>query len=237
MVKEYAGVSVILAACLCAQGPPGQPGLPAPGIHRSATAGLYEATTQVLVEASDQIRNENWPPCEGAANNMLADAARAFIKASNADPKLKIIATILVGPIMQKLDEFARKSGGDIGLFIAPNRKASCKPLAVALPVGSVVRGFRLFAGDGGRGFHQCLQDGNGHFVCNVDHVNGQIVAVPNGVAFCGWESVPPVTRISASNQVVGAVFKNWSHDRQRWASLTVLFRPPHAGINSKRLS
>jgi hypothetical protein len=130
---------------------------------------------------------------------------------------------------MDQVDKWARKQGGDIGFFPFLSRSATCKPLAVALPVGATVTGFRLFAGDGDRGFHQCLQDGNGRWVCNVEHTNGQVRAVPNGVAFCGWGSVPSPRRITAANQVVGAVFKNWSRDRDRRASLTVAYRPASA--------
>jgi hypothetical protein len=221
---------VVLSGSARAAELPGQPGLNAPGIHRrtgKGSGGLYEATTQRLVPMGDQIRDNNWPPCEGPANEVLKTAAAAMIKASNADPKIKLLASLVVGPLGNKVDEIARQSGGDLGLLIAPHRKATCIPLAVALPVGSEVISFSLTAGDGNR-VHGCLADGNGHYVCNVEVVNGKMDGVPRGIAFCGWEAVPVnVTHIGPDNQLFGAVFKNWSHKEARWASLTVVFRPP----------
>jgi hypothetical protein len=77
-VLKRSGLPVLMIGSpLCAQ-PPGQPGLPAPGI-RSVGNGLYEATTQVLVQPGDYARDD-WPSCQANSNAELANVARSSSK-------------------------------------------------------------------------------------------------------------------------------------------------------------
>ncbi len=193
---------------------PGQPGLPAPGLM-SLGGQQYRITTQALVPQGDQIRNDNWPPCNAPANDVLSKAAAGLSLALDANPAMRVMASVLTQQFVSQLETYARSQPGFLAELAAPNRKASCVPLAVVLPAGSTITNVGYMDGDGARGVHPCGLDGNHWMVC--------------GAGWCGWEHLINVGAKTGagSGQLVGAVFKNWSADRARWASLTVDFTAP----------
>jgi hypothetical protein len=208
---------------------PGQKGLKAPGVVRCGdqpkTLGCdayvkqhpnyYTATSQAWVQHGDQIRNDGWPPCESGTDsaNQLKTLAKTVALAANVHPALKAAAIILSGPVIDNLESYAKQSGGDIGFILFPNRKATCKPVAVALPVGARIIEIAYFYGDGDAGSGACVPEGHGWVVCKC--------------GYSGWEATQKNRVIGPKDRVVGAVFKNWSHDRARWASIVVTFDPP----------
>jgi hypothetical protein len=193
---------------------PGQPGLPNPSLEY-LTGQQYRISTQALVPHGDQIRNDPWPPCNAPANDILSKAAAGLSLGLNANPAIRVMASGLTQQFVSQLETYARSQPGFLAELVSPNRKASCVPLAVVLPAGSTINNVMYWDGDGARGVHPCGLDGNHRMVC--------------GAGYCGWEHLINVgARIGAgSEQLVGAVFKNWSADRARWASFTVDFTPP----------
>jgi hypothetical protein len=193
---------------------PGQPGLPIPGL--TAIGGhSYKITTQALVPHGDQIRNDNWPPCNTPANSSLSEASAAFAQGVVKNPALSLLASVVTQQLASQLEDYARTQPGFLAELAAPQRKASCAALAVIVPAGSTITGTSYMDGDGSRGVHPCGLDGNHWMIC--------------GAGWCGWEHLINVgLKISrGGDQLVGAVFKNWSADRARWASLTVEFTAP----------
>ena len=193
---------------------PGQPGLPPPGLTRLGGQN-YRLTAQALVPHGDQIRNDNWPPCNAPADDLLSKAAAGIATGVIANPALAILASVATQQLASQLENYARTQPGFLAELAAGNRKASCVPIAVVLPTGSTVTAVSYMDGDGDKGVHPCALDGNHWMVC--------------GARWCGWEHLINVgTKInSGADQLVGAVFKNWSADRARWASLTVDFAAP----------
>ena len=196
-------VGVILAAGIAFAA--GQPGLPEPGL-RALGNGQWEATAEVWVDASDQVNVED-PPCTKAPNDEIQKALAAVAVAATTNPYLKVVAGPIAGALAGELAKAAEKSGGTIGLLISPNRSARCAVVAIKIPNGSVVNGYKYLAGDGDKGVSPCPTDGHGWPVCT-----------------CGWCRWEPAMQ---GTDAVAAVFKNWKHDRARWGSLTVTFTPP----------
>jgi hypothetical protein len=74
------------------------------------------------------------------------------------------------------------------------------------------------------------MYEGNHRFLCSLDDSGGTVHHIEKGVGWCGWDTVLDDrvnTTVTQSDQVVGAVFKNWSHDRTRVAVLSIVFTPP----------
>jgi hypothetical protein len=205
--------AVLALPCLYAQAP-GQPGLSPPGL-KPLGGNNYRITTQTLVPHGDQIRNNDWPPCNAPANDLLSKAAAGLAQGVVANPALALLASAVTQQLASQLENYAQTQPGFLAEIAAPNRKAACVPVAVVLPAGSTITGVSYMDGDGDRGAHTCGLDGNHRMVC--------------GAGWCGWEHLITVgtTLAKGSEQLVGAIFQNWSADRGRWASLTVEFTAP----------
>jgi hypothetical protein len=192
-------------------------GLP-PGVFDAGYAPdgrhWYGVATQALVPPSDMIRDNNWPPCWAPANDILTQAAAAFVDTLDAEPELAFIAGVITQELAGQLEQFAATQPGFLAELVAPNRKASCTPLAVVVPGGSELVYYQLYSRDVYNGWTLSWMDGNGWMLC--------------GIGWCGWENVPKLGTVKrGADQLVGAVFKNWSADRARFAFLRVYFVPP----------
>jgi hypothetical protein len=122
----------------------------------------------------------------------------------------------VTGDVVQAAKKYGTNNeqlGASIRDFLAPKtgQYATCQPICVVFPQGSKFTAASLMAGDGSRGVSKCQRDGNGDIVC--------------GVGYSSWDE--PEQFNSGDKAGVCATFRNWSHDRQRAASLTVFFIPP----------
>jgi hypothetical protein len=176
--------------------------LPAPGV-RALGDGSYDLTAEVWVDHGDYALNNNHP-CSADHSAQIAALSAAVQKAISLKPELAVLASPLVNSLATEAVKFVAQQGGDLGGILVPDRAANCSLVAVKIPAGANVEAISYMAGDGGRGVSTCP---------------GQ----PNQDCGVGWCRFDPATR---DGQVVAALFRNWSHDRARWASLTVRYRP-----------
>jgi hypothetical protein len=122
-----------------------------------------------------------------------------------------------IGGGLEVLDAVGRSGrvGGAVGellqIFYGP-RYASCVPVSVIIPAGSRIVNVVYSARDGVAGEQPCTLDGNGWNVCGI-----------------GWSLFEPLQVTQAGNSIiVTSIFKNWSADRDRGATMTVYFIPPY---------
>jgi hypothetical protein len=93
------------------------------------------------------------------------------------------------------------------------DESARCNPLVAILPAGSQIVAFGYDAQEAnGSGGAPCTLDGNGWYVCGI-----------------GFSKFPnkPITMPAGNSLLVTTLFMNWSHDRDRIASMTIYYRPP----------
>jgi hypothetical protein len=227
---RLACASLIVASMVLAE-PPGQPGLPSPGLaYFGQVQGQlqYSIVVQALVSPGQQIRDNPWPSCGDQANNLLSVAGSGLAVLAISDPAVAAIAGVVTNKILSRVEQGAGNSEGFLAELIAPHRYATCTPVAAILPAGSTISRVIYNEGDGAKGTYACLLDGNNRMVC--------------GAGYSGWENViqPGTVIKGGKDQLVGSVYKNWS-TRDRWASLTIIFTPPATwhpslGINNARI-
>jgi hypothetical protein len=168
---------------------------------------LQSAVADVIVPNGDYILAPGVPGCETNPFDAVHAAANVIVASQTSG---------WIGALTAVLDAVGRsgKVGGAVGeilqLFYGP-RYARCAPVSVVIPVGSQIVRVAYEARDGS-GSGPCNLDGNGWIVCGV-----------------GWSLFEPYQVTPAGNSmIVTAIFKNWSHDRERGATLTVYFIPPN---------
>lgn len=188
-----------------------QQGLPKPGL-KSLSPNRWVVVSERFIPHGDWAISEN-PDCSSDAKSALAQLGDAVLKSIVKNQDIENAVVPLVDQLAQEVDGFLRLQDGIIAHVLSPKRYASCAPIAVVLPKGSTITAIHLWAGDGDRGDAECT----------ADPATQQTTCFP--VGYCGWENVPSPGKIS--NQVVGAIFKNWSNDRARWASMQVEFTVP----------
>jgi len=196
----------------------GQPGLPAPGNHSAEAgdcpkcqAGEFSTTAERLVGTGDYVYEEN-PPCSSDVSADVKKLGRAL--ADDALPGLGEAA----GPLVDQASaNAARFIGGQTRGFVGElfskysNPKAQCELVCAIIPKDASVKAYSLMAGDGDRGVGKCEKEGNGWIVCSV-----------------GWSKwQDPQEEKNDKTQVACATFMNWSHDRARWASMSVYYSMP----------
>ena len=162
-------------------------------------------------------------PCKVDPSPRIREISKAILAASSASPLFKVVAAPIIDGLAPELEKELKKQPGWVAEQLAPNPAAYCAPLMALLPRGSTATNVKYMAGDGHRGVGLCWQDGNGMMICGKDPHNPARQPF-QGVDFCSW-----IER-KQSAPVVSAVFKNWSHDMERWASMTVTFTVP-AGV------
>jgi hypothetical protein len=178
----------------------GQPGLRPPGVAAFPN-GIYVVTAQVWVDHGEYAVDNNHP-CNADHAAQAAAIAAAVQLAVRKNRALAWLATPLVNSLAsQAVQEIANK-GGDLGALLVPERAANCSLLAVKIPYNARVEGYEYRVGDGGYGVFPCP---------------GQY----NQDCGAGWSRFDPAQQ---NGQTVTALFRNWSHDRARWASFSVVY-------------
>jgi hypothetical protein len=159
----------------------------------------------VIVPSGDYITASGIPGCGSNPFDAVQAAANVIAGAQTGG---------WIGALTGVLDSLGRsgKVGGAVGdilqLFYGP-RYASCAPVSVVIPAGSRIVNAVYSARDGVDGERPCSLDGNGNNVCGI-----------------GWSLFEPLQVTPAGNSmIVTAIFKNWSGDRERGATLTVYFQ------------
>src|ERR1039458_10253971 len=102
--------AVLALPCLYAQAP-GQPGLSPPGL-KPLGGNNYRITTQTLVPHGDQIRNNDWPPCNAPANDLLSKAAAGLAQGVVANPALALLASAVTQQLASQLENYAQTQPG-----------------------------------------------------------------------------------------------------------------------------
>src|ERR1700733_4991308 len=182
-----------VAASGFAQEPPGQPGLPNPGLAYFA-GQQYAIVVQVLVSPGQQIHNNDWPSCGGQGNNLLSAAGSGLAVVAAGDPVIGAIAGVATKEILSRIEQSAGYTPGFLAELIAPHRYATCTPVATILPAGTTINRVIYNEGDGSNGVYGCSLEGNNRMVC--------------GAGYSGWENVvQPGTEIKGGrDQLVGWV-------------------------------
>jgi hypothetical protein len=162
-----------------------------------------------IVPSGDYITQSGVPGC--GSNPFDAVQAAAGVIAGAYTGGWTGALTGVLNALVQGYGPKVGGAAGDVLQFFNGPRYASCKPVSVVVPAGSRITGYSFAARDG-YGSGPCNADGNGLFVCSV-----------------GWSAFEPIQVVPAGNSmIVTGIFKNWSHDRERGATLTVYFIPPY---------
>lgn len=196
----------------------GQPGLPVPGNHSidagdcpKCKAGEFSTTAERLVDHGDYVYVEN-PSCSADVSQDVKKAGRAL--ADGALPGLSEAA----GPLVDQqsvnvIRVVGSQTRGVVGELLSKysNPHAQCELVCAVIPKEANVTAYSLMAGDGDRGVAKCEKEGNGWIVC--------------GVGWSKWQD--PQEEKNEKTQIACGTFMNWSHDRARWASMTVFYTMP----------
>lgn len=182
--------------------------------------GQWAISTQVSVGHGDYIAGGDGygycpPPGKGASyqveRQLLNAGAAALAKelATSANIPL-FVGTLAATQLAQMFDQQIRASGGSAKEFLenigVVDSYAACKSTNLIVPQGAHIVGVTGFASEAGQNrFSPCPADGNGRYVCQI-----------------GWSE----WEWQVNGRVVTAVFKNWSGDRSRAATLNVIYIP-----------
>lgn len=182
------------------------------------TPGFYAQQVEVMVPHIPGRTDQPDPSCNGTEGSSTIDWSQAIedgLKAYYGDDAAA--AKRLSGNLTNFLKSTTAttlKSNirGDIGAAIQRNlgqvvQSASCNQLSAIVPVKADVKAFRLGDWD------------------NVVGVGG----CDTKLCANGWArfDFPPQTVKDTNMQMVTTNFKNWSHDRDRVASMTVFYIMP----------
>jgi hypothetical protein len=172
-----------------------------PGLHPSGKDWLI--TTTQDVPHGDYVYVPN-PPCAQNTTELvqrLNDRLQQF-----AGPAISQFA----GPV-------SSVTKGDSGsaverLLRLPGKepRAQCQLVCAVYPKDAKVENIDLWAGEQNQPVSKCSLDKNGEFPCEI-----------------GWSKwLKPVVVQQGHSGLACGVFMNWSHDRNRTASMTVVFKP-----------
>jgi hypothetical protein len=201
-----------------ASGAQGQAGLPAPGNHSSeagncpkCNVGEFSTTAQKLVERATYVYVED-PPCSLDVNSDVKKLGNALDDA--ALPGLSDAAGPLVdqasAQAVKSIDAESREAVGEVlSKYTDPHEQ--CALVCAVIPKAAKVQAYSLMAGDGDRGAGKCETEANGWIKCSVGSAK--------------WDE--PQEERYYETHVVCTTFMNWSHDRARWASMTVYYTMP----------
>jgi hypothetical protein len=173
-------------------------------------AGESAVENTVIVGPGDYVY-ENDPGCSQNMSESARQAGR--LAADYALPGLSAFAGPLVDQATNEVSKFINSNiHGDIGRLLSPytNPRANCTLVTLLIPAKAEYSGFRIEAWDGA--------NGNQPERCTA----GQDCAG----GWCKFTSEPVVNRLDETT-LVYVTFKNWSHNRDRAARLTVYFKRP----------
>lgn len=196
----------------------GQPGLPPPGAYSGnlcspLIGGCKANESAVVVERwvdhGDYVQ-ESDPSCNRNVSAELLKSGRAL--ADSQIPGASSYAGPLVDEATKQLAGVlaGAQQGGTIGALITSmtGAHANCQVLCAVLPVNAQITQTMFFAGDGGKGAGACDKDGTGQSPC-----------------FGGWSKFVPMEPVVGSQRVLACnEYRNWSHDRARWASMAIKY-------------
>jgi hypothetical protein len=158
------------------------------------------ASDSWTVGPGDYILNSGVPVCGEHVNELLAEAAQALTthRMGGAYGSLSSVLT----PATQGLQP---PLAGLVGRLPNQGPEANCVPLAVVIPATARVIAIQLQAGDE-TGTRDCTPGQD----CQI-----------------GWSRFdPPQFLVAGDSILVTSVFRNWSGDRSRNATMTVQFVP-----------
>jgi hypothetical protein len=189
------------------------------GFQASANAQFIPLTDQgkvssihadITVDHGDYIAGGDgtaYCPSTGSyANerNLTAMAATAIVSKLG----LGVWGALAVNFLETLFDEQIRQSGGTIKEWLegfgAVDSFAACGNVTLAVPAGKVIRQVKLYATDdenGGEMLPCQPPDANGRYICHI-----------------GWSEWV----IGSDGRVYTGLFKNWSGDRTRQASMVI---------------
>jgi hypothetical protein len=196
----------------------GQHGLPPPGTYSGSScpqliggckAGESAVIEERWVDHGDYV-NDSDPSCNRNVSAELQKSGRAL--ADSQVPGASTYAGPLIDEGTKQLAGIlaGAQQGGALGALITSmtGSHANCQVLCAVLPANAQIKQTVFFAGDGDRGAGLCDKDGTGQSPC----YNGYSKFVP-------LEPVVGSQRVLACNE-----YRNWSHDRARWASMAVKY-------------
>ena len=215
MRLRYLELGLVFVTSIASITPPQahQPDLPNPGLTRNQD-GSWTFTVERLVPPGDYAL-EPIPPCPDDHMNRSRTLFDDLLGA------VKGTVGVVLRAVPEFTDDLARvigKQGGDLAALLVQDRYSSCTPIGVGLPEGSRALELTLTVGDGQRG----------HAVCDVKVASEDSLFVcerpgSGGVGHAAF-TAPTADMITRPFIVT---FRNWSHDRDRWASVSVRFVPP----------
>ena len=140
---------------------------------------------------------------------MNAGAAALAKKLATSFNLPLFVGSLVATQIAQLFDQEIRSSGGSAKEFLenigVVESYAACKSTNLVVPQGARIVEINGFAGEAGQNRRACPADRNGRYLCQI------------GWSEWDWQ---------ADDRVVTAVFKNWSGDRSRAATLNVIYIP-----------
>jgi len=183
-----------------------------PGLHPSGDD--WVVTTTEEVSHGDYVYVPN-PPCAQNVSELV----------HGLNERLQQFAGPAISQFAGPLAAVAKGDSGSAAdrLLHAKGKEpsAQCKLICAVYPKDAKVKDVEVWAGEQDQPVRKCSLDSNGEFPCEV-----------------GWSKwLRPVLVQQGQSAVACGMFMNWSHNRNRTASMTVTFRPSpgwHADLGSE---
>lgn len=168
----------------------------------AAAQQQYSASDSWTVGSGDYILQPGVPDCGGHEFDLVGAAAQA-IAAYRMGGVYGSLASVLTTAVRQYQPHTAGTGGQILDQLLGGTRFANCVPVSVVIPAGARITGIQFQANDwSGSGYCAIGQD------CSI-----------------GWSRFDPPQYFNAGDSlVVTSIFRNWSGDRERGASMTVFF-------------
>jgi hypothetical protein len=208
----------VFCLCLMVAASRGQ-SLPAQGTFSASEGtcpqckpGEWAVTVNVQVPHGQYVYVEN-PPCSENINHELEKMGSQL-----SDVALPGISQV-AGPAIDLVSDQARAVVSDnirgfVGELLSKYTEpsAQCHLVSAIIPSDATIMGKTLIVDDGDRGIGDCDHNEGGQYTCWFDD--------SHDVGWCKW--LEPERK----GNTVSAVFMNWSHNRDRLASMTIFFKP-----------
>jgi hypothetical protein len=162
----------------------------------------YSASDNWTVGPGDYILQPGVPDCGGHEFDGIAAAAQA-IAAYQMGGVYGSLGSVLTTAARELQPKVGGAAGQILDQLFGSNRYANCVPVSVVIPSGARVAGIEYRASDGsGSGYCSIGQD------CQI-----------------GWSRFDPAKFFPAGNSlIITSIFRNWSGDRTRSATMIVYF-------------
>jgi hypothetical protein len=168
----------------------------------SANAQVYRASESWTVGPGDYILSSGVPGCGQNTIDPVAEAAKA-VAAAYEGGVYGALASVLQSAAQSFRPQIAGAAGAALDAILGGDRYANCVPVSVVIPARAQIVGYQFEAADG-----------TGSRICEI----GQDCQI-------GWSRFdPPQFYGAGESQIVTSTFRNWSGDRTRSATMTVLF-------------